>query len=34
MSLNRHFMELGQPHAVAGFNSHKITMNLGSVINS
>jgi hypothetical protein len=21
MSLNRHFMEHGQPHAVAGFNS-------------
>ncbi len=38
MPLNRHFMEQGQPHALAdfnptmaGFKSHKMTMNLGSV---
>ncbi len=39
LSLNRHFMEHGQTHAwadfnptqaVAGFNSHKMTANLGS----
>ncbi len=30
ISLKRHFMEDGQPHAVAGFNSLITTMNLGS----
>jgi hypothetical protein len=33
MPLSRHFIEhgIGQPHAWAGFNHHKMTMNLGPV---
>ncbi len=34
MSLNRHFMENGQPHFIADFNSRKRTTNLGSVCES
>ncbi len=41
MFLNRHFMEHEQPkseltlpHAVADLNSHKMSMNMGSVVSS